>query len=107
MVECVWPGCSRELEPHLFLCAEHWKSTPFEVKRGMRGSWQNGAELEGQPIAFKRAYIAFELWIQKEFAGDQDRHDPGRWARLRQFVKDRDAKRRERESAKEKSDVET
>lgn len=101
MHECVWPGCSKKIAPELILCSSHWNSTPHELKRGMRGSWNSGHEFEDQPIAFRRAYLAFEAWIQAEFAGDKDRHDPGRWERLRQFVKDRDAQRKAREATEE------
>ncbi len=104
MHACVWPGCERALEPHLMLCGEHWKTTPFELRRGLRASWDSGVALEEQPLVFKRAYFAFEQWIRTEFNGAQERHDPGRWERLKQFVKDRDARRKTRAKPEENPD---
>lgn len=105
MHACVWPGCSKVVDPGIILCGSHWNSTPFELKRGMRGSWDSGREFEEQSLAFKRAYQEFEQWIQATFAGEQERHDPGRWERLKQLVRDRDEARKARISAKENPDA--
>lgn len=99
MPECVWPGCSRAIEPHQFLCGEHWKATPFDERRAMRGSWEGGVALEDQPLAFKRAYQVFEQWIRATFTGSPDKHDPGRWERLKRVVRERDEARKRREDS--------
>lgn len=39
--QCPWPGCCREVKPHLWGCQKHWYKLPERIRKGiwMKDAW--------------------------------------------------------------------
>ncbi len=91
---CHWPGCKRAVPPKLWGCGEHWAMLPQKIKSRIWAAYVAGQEISKTPsAAYLQAAAEADRWIRENFAGQVKDHDPGRWARLVRWVKERDASR--------------
>lgn len=91
---CHWPGCKREVPPKLWGCGEHWWALPADLRARIWSTYREGQEITKTPsVDYLYVVAEVDAWIRRTFLGDIKEHDPGRWARLVRFVRDRDAAR--------------
>lgn len=104
---CHWPGCDRAVPPAMWGCSQHWFMLPARLQARIWATYVAGQEITKTP---SRAYLTaaqeVQAWIAKEFGAQPDRHDHGRWDRLKRYVRERDEKRaiERAERAKENQD---
>ncbi|BAN91957.1 MULTISPECIES: hypothetical protein [Mycobacterium] len=59
---CHARGCDTEIEPRLFMCADHWALVPPALRESIRSTYRPGQEVDKQPseqyLAFAAAAIA-------------------------------------------------
>ncbi len=94
--ECMWSGCARKVPSDRAMCGEHWRSLPTNIQREIRGAYVPGQTMETWSAAYRLAIARFQSWFVATFGGVVDKHDPGRWERLVNWVRTRDAARAER-----------
>lgn len=87
---CLWPGCSEAAD---CACLEHWSKLPGDIKADLNRTFSRE---RGMTPAYANALARAQSWILKTFSGEQDRRDPGKWERLKRFVRGRDTARRAR-----------
>lgn len=81
-------------------CAEHWKLLPGYLRARIYSLERVSPSADD----YLRVAAEVRAWIAKEFAGTADRDDPGRWERLKRYVRARDEARRERRATTKDED---
>ena len=80
--ECSWPGCAKKVEAWRWGCGPHWHVLPTSIRDRIEG---------GMPNALHEA----QAWIRQAFSAEiKEKWDPGKWARLVRFVRERDELRK-------------
>jgi hypothetical protein len=90
---CLWPGCET---PAPCCCDVHWKLLPDDVRIDLGRSF----DMFGESRAHLNAIARAQAWIKATFEAQEDRgRDPGKWERLRRWVRERDDRRARRAAA--------
>ena len=57
--DCEYPGCDRQTPDHRFLCARHWGTVPYALRRAIVATWN--ARLDAAGTAnYREAVTAHE-----------------------------------------------
>lgn len=97
---CFMPLCDRTADMKWAICATCFRTLPedlrFAINRAFSPSMTPDNASPGLRIAINNAHA----WVVATFGGvAREKYDPGKWERLVQYVRDRDAARRARREA--------
>lgn len=93
---CFWPECK---EPAPCACLEHWSKLPTDIKNDLTRAFDGMRGSETITPGFANAIARARAWVVRTFSGEEERRDPGKWERLRRFVRGRDEARARRREA--------
>lgn len=61
---CHWPGCSRQVPPAMWGCAEHWRRLPAALRARIWRTYRPGQEINLTPSKeYVEAATAVRDWI--------------------------------------------
>ncbi len=99
MHTCLFRGCRRKVAADLACCGEHWRMLPEEHRYAIRGAYDPGQTAATASAAWHLAIARADAWVVATFGADVREPDRGRWAKLRETVKQRDKARAARREA--------
>lgn len=91
MHECMMPMCSKRADEQWAICGACWRQLPDNLRLAITRAFSPMAQ--DVTIGLQRALGEAQAWMVATFGGQAKEHDPGRWERLVNYVRARDASR--------------
>lgn len=92
---CVIQGCTRKVDRRWFLCGEHYRILPEDLRAALSRAYNPHLELGDQAGGFFTALARVQGWVRETF-GVEDKRPRQSWAQLVAWVRERDAARGQR-----------
>lgn len=97
---CFMPTCERIAHSQWAVCGSCYRVLPVAMRTAISRAFTPAMTRDDMSPGMRRAINESHAWILETFGEpDREKYDPGKWERLKRYVRDRDEARAARRAA--------
>lgn len=102
---CLMPSCTRVAHSEWATCGQCYRILPPVHRKAIARAFAIGMTEETATTGLRNALYAARAWVLEAFgAQTKTEYDPGKWERLKSYVRDRDEARARRRASEQATD---